>query len=52
MLATQVVSRLRDAFQVELPPRCLFEASTVAGLAERIVGKRKRRWFPPQPTPE
>jgi amino acid adenylation domain-containing protein len=36
LLATQVISRLRDAFQVDLPVRRIFEASTVAGLAERI----------------
>jgi hypothetical protein len=47
LLATQVVSRMRDAFQLDaerLPLRLLFEAPTVEGL----VGRLGRAWGGPE----
>ena len=43
LAAMQVVSRVRKTFSVELPLRDLFEDSTVAALARRIEGLRRRR---------
>ncbi|HEX3529114.1 MAG TPA: amino acid adenylation domain-containing protein, partial [Thermoanaerobaculia bacterium] len=36
LLATQLLSRLREAFRIELPMRAIFEQPTVAGLAREI----------------
>lgn len=38
LLTTQVAFRARHAFQTEIPLHCLFEAPTVAGLAQVIDG--------------
>jgi acyl carrier protein len=40
LMATQVISRLRDIFQIELPLRSLFESPTIAALAE-VIHKAK-----------
>jgi acyl carrier protein len=40
--ATQIISRIHDAFQVELPLRCLFETSTIAGLAMAIEQAKEK----------
>jgi amino acid adenylation domain-containing protein len=36
LLATQVISRVRQAFEIDIPLQSLFEQPTIAGLASRI----------------
>lgn len=36
LLATQVISKVRQRFQIELPIKSIFETPTVAGLSEQI----------------
>ncbi|BAY50309.1 amino acid adenylation domain-containing protein (plasmid) [Scytonema sp. HK-05] len=40
LLATQVISRMRQAFNVEIPLQLLFETPTIADLASAIAVKR------------
>ena len=43
LIATQVVSRVRQAFQVQMPLRTMFEAPTIAALAERIEAMLRQK---------
>ncbi|HEX6863771.1 MAG TPA: amino acid adenylation domain-containing protein, partial [Thermoanaerobaculia bacterium] len=49
LLATQVMSRLREAFGVEIPLHELFEAPGLADLAARIEEARRTGSAPPAP---
>src|SRR6202035_3613912 len=49
LLATQVISRVCEAFQVQMPLRSLFESPTVAELAARV--ERARRTEPSVESP-
>ena len=41
LLATQVISRVREAFNVEVPLKAMFERPTVAGLAEAVEREKR-----------
>ncbi|HEY0546550.1 MAG TPA: amino acid adenylation domain-containing protein [Pyrinomonadaceae bacterium] len=40
LLATQLILAAREAFNLDLPLRCIFEAPTIAGLANKIIETR------------
>ncbi|NEQ11895.1 MAG: AMP-binding protein, partial [Moorea sp. SIO4E2] len=40
LLATQVISRVREAYSIELPVSCLFEYPTILELGEKVIEKQ------------
>ncbi|MFW6357632.1 MAG: amino acid adenylation domain-containing protein [Chroococcales cyanobacterium] len=46
--ATQLVSRIQEAFNLEIPLRCLFEAPTIAQFAQEIERIQRSQFFPSQ----
>lgn len=47
LLAARLISRLRTAFNLEMPLRAVFEAPTIAELAEKISFYRRQTEFAP-----
>jgi acyl carrier protein len=42
LLVMQIIARLRDTFQAELPPTSLFDATTIADLSEILVAHEEQ----------
>jgi hypothetical protein len=42
LLATQVISRVNNAFELEIGVRTIFEATTVAKLAEALIAQEPK----------
>ncbi|HEX3155905.1 MAG TPA: amino acid adenylation domain-containing protein, partial [Candidatus Angelobacter sp.] len=42
LLATQVISRVRNAFGIEIPLRTIFEAPTVSGMAQQVRNRLQK----------
>ncbi|ETX03398.1 MAG: hypothetical protein ETSY1_00110 [Candidatus Entotheonella factor] len=51
LLATQVVSRVREAFQIEVPVRTVFEAPTIAKLGQALETAQQGEHPLPLPPP-
>ena len=49
LLAIQVVSRIRDSYQVDLPMRSLFDSPTIAQLQEQIATSQEKPGFQAPP---
>ncbi|MDJ1168163.1 amino acid adenylation domain-containing protein [Roseofilum sp. BLCC_M154] len=49
--ATQLISRVRDTFGIELSLHRLFESPTVAELSETLLGASRQQFAPIQPVP-
>lgn len=49
LVATQVISRVREIFRVDLPVRTLFSTPTISGIAEAIRAAQRYHQTPSQP---
>lgn len=49
LIATRILSRIRDTFQVELSARALLESPTVAGVCQAIEAATRSRLARPEP---